>query len=540
MIEKYELSILLEKYGINPKKIVDKNENILTYGEYIDINNTLDYLVNELKINIIYIEKCPSIMYLNVNSIKSNVKFLKKNKIRFSSVENCLHVLSTTPEQLEETYEYVERKYGVNAIEKITSILSVPKDKIIDIENLNIPNINKDDILSIAVGVNDIKEIIKIIQSKEFKDYPELFTSTVLAHAKLEDIIKIINSEEFKKHPELFTSTVLAYAKLEDIIKIINSEEFKKHPELFTSTVLAYAKLEDIIKIINSEEFKKHPELFTSTVLASAKLEDIIKIINSKEFKKHPELFTSQVLAYAKLEDIIKIINSEEFKKHPELFTSEVLAHAKLEDIIKIINSEEFRKYPELFTSEVLARAKLEDIIKIINSKEFKDYPKLFTSEVLARAKLEDIIKIINSKEFKDYPELFTSTVLANAKLEDIKTLLNLPYFKEEKYKHLLTSSLLAKAKTVIKKLPILFEIAMNFEIEDYITTNYLLKSPSQNYAIISYLNDNNLPFVVDGKLNTIFSYQPGVLKKKYNIDLKEIMEMYPLPLKYKEGVKVK
>lgn len=337
MIEKYELSILLEKYGINPKKIIDKNENILTYGEYIDINNTLDYLVNELNINIIYIEKCPSIMYLNVSSIKSNVKFLKKNKIRFSSVENCLHVLSTTPEQLEETYEYVERKYGVNAIEKTTSILRVPKDKIIDIENLNIPNINKNDILSIAVGVNDIKDIIKIIQSKEFKDYPELFTSQVLAHAKLEDIIKIINSEEFKK-------------------------------------------------------------------------------------------------------------------------------------------------YPELFTSEVLARAKL----------------------------------------------------------EDIKTLLNLPYFKEEKYKHLLTSSLLANAKTVIKKLPILFEIAMDFEIDDYITTSYLIKSPSQNYAIISYLNDNNLPFVVDGKLNSMFNFQPMVLKKKYNIDLKEIMEMYPLPLKYEEGEKVK
>ena len=395
MIEKYELSILLEKYDINPKKIIDKNENILTYGEYIDIDNTLDYLVNELNINIIYIEKCPSIMYLNVSSIKSNVKFLKKNKIRFSSVENCLHVLSTTPEQLEETYEYVERKYGVNAIEKTTSILSVPKDKIIDIENLNIPNINKNDILSIAVGVNDIKDIIKIIQSKEFKDYPELFTSTVLAYAKLEDIIKIIQSEEFKKHPELFTSQVLAYAKLEDIIKIINSEEFKDYPELFTSTVLAHAKLENIIKIINSDEFKKHPELFTS--------------------------------------------------------------------------------------------------------------------EVLARAKLEDI-----------------------------KTLLNLPYFKEEKYKHLLTSSLLAKAKTVIKKLPILFEIAMDFEIEDYITKSYLLKSPSQNYAIISYLNDNNLPFVVDGKLNSMFNIQPMVLKKKYNIDLKEIMEMYPLPLKYEEGEKVK
>ena len=395
MIEKYKLSILLEKYGINPKKIIDKNENILTYGEYIDINKTLDYLVNELNINIIYIEKCPSIMYLNVSSIKSNVEFLKKNKIRFSSVENCLHVLSTTPEQLEETYEYVERKYGVDAIEKITSILRVPKNKIIDIENLNIPNINKNDILSIAVGVNDIKDIIKIIQSKEFKDYPELFTSTVLAYAKLEDIIKIINSKEFKDYPELFTSEVLAHAKLENIIKIINSDEFKKHPELFTS-------------------------------------------------------------------------------------------------------------------------------------------------EVLARAKLEDIIKIINSEEFKNYPELFTSSVLAHAKLEDIKTLLNLTYFKEEKYKHLLTSSLLAKAKTVIKKLPILFEIAMDFEIEDYITKSYLLKSPSQNYAIINYLNDNNLPFVVDDKLNSMFNFYPMALKKKYNIDLKEIMEIYPLPLKYEEGEKVK
>lgn len=80
----------------------------------------------------------------------------------------------------------------------------------------------------------------------------------------------------------------------------------------------------------------------------------------------------------------------------------------------------------------------------------------------------------------------------------------------------------------------------MDFEIEDYITKSYLLKSPSQNYAIISYLNDNNLPFVVDGKLNSMFNFQPMALKKKYNIDLKEIMEMYPLPLKYEEGEKVK
>ena len=50
---------------------------------------------------------------------------------------------------------------------------------------------------------------------------------------------------------------------------MINSKEFKEHPELFTSQTLARAKIEDIQKMIHSEEFKEHPELFTSTTLAS-------------------------------------------------------------------------------------------------------------------------------------------------------------------------------------------------------------------------------------------------------------------------------
>ena len=474
MIENYTLAMLCEKYGIDATKIVKKNNNVLDLGEYSRIDYVLDYLVNELKIDARNIEKCPSILYRNVFQIKKNVIFLKSKEISFSDIETCLHVLTAEADELKNTYNYVLEKYGLSAIERITSVLSVPVSIIKDIESLNIGFENPSDNLVIAVGIE--------------------WGST-----NIEEIVKIINSEEFKAHHELFTSQTLAHAKLEDIKAIINSEGFKAHPEIFTSQTLAYAKIKDIKAIINSEEFKAHPELFTSTTLAHAKLEDIKAIINSEEFKAHPELFTSQTLAHAKLEDIKAIINSEEFKAHPELFTSTTLAHAKLEDIKAIINSEEFKVHPELFTSTTLAHTKL-----------------------------EDIKAVITSEEFKAHPELFTSQTLAYAKLEDIKKLLQMDLWNNSKYANLLTSSIVAKSKQALKKIPILIKLAENYGFEECLNTKFLLHSPSQNYALIGYLKENDIPLIINGKLNSIFGYQPGVLKKKYNIDLNILMDMYP------------
>ena len=459
MIGNYTLAMLCEKYGIDATKIVKKNNNVLDLGEYSRIDYVLDYLVNELKIDARNIEKCPSILYRNVFQIKKNVIFLKSKEISFSDIETCLHVLTTEVDELKNTYNYVLENYGLSVIERITSVLSVPVSIIKDIESLNIGFENPSDNLGIAVGIE--------------------WGST-----NVEEIVKIINSEEFKAHPELFTSTTLAHAKLEDIKAIINSEEFKAHPELFTSETLAHAKLEDIKAIINSEEFKAHPELFTSQTLARTKLEAIKAIINSEEFKAHPELFTSQTLAHAKLEDIKAIINSEEFKAHPELFTSETLAHAKLEDIKAIINSEEFKAYPELFTSQTLA----------------------------------------------------------HAKLEDIKKLLQMDLWNNSKYANLLTSSIVAKSKQMLKKIPILIKLAENYGFEECLNTNFLLHSPSQNYALIRYLKENDIPLTINGKLNSIFGYQPGVLKKKYNIDLNILMDRYPFneqELYEKEGLNI-
>ena len=152
----------------------------------------------------------------------------------------------------------------------------------------------------------------------------------------------------------------------------------------------------------------------------------------------------------------------------------------------------------------------------------------MFTSETLAHAKLEDIKAIINSEEFKAYPELFTSQTLAHAKLEDIKKLLQMDLWNNSKYANLLTSSIVAKSKQMLKKIPILIKLAENYGFEECLNTNFLLHSPSQNYALIRYLKENDIPLIINSKLNSIFGYQPGVLKKKYNIDLNILMDMYP------------
>ena len=441
MIEEYSLKLLCDKYGVSKENIVNKNNNILTYGEYEDIDKTLDYLINELKVSKANIEKCPSILYRNVNAIKDNIDFLKQKDVSFSSIESCLHVLSSEPDSLKDTYDYVEENYGKESINRNTSVLSCPKDLVIAVEELGL---NKDWNLVIASCIK-----------------------------------------------------------------------------------FGFTTLEEVEDIVNSIEFKKYPELFTSQTLAYGNIKEIQEMINSKEYKEHPELFTSQTLAHGSIKEIQEMINSEEFKKYPELFTSETLAHGNIKEIQKMINSEEFKKYPELFTSTTLAHARIEDIQKMINSQEFKKYPELFTSTTLAHAKIEEIQEMTNSQEFKEHKELFTSQTLAHAKIEDIQKLLEMSYWNDARYKDLLTSSVAAKSKQMITKLPVLFKMAEYYKIDGYLTTTFLILSPSQNFALINYLNDNNIPLIENDKLNMVFGKQPGVLKKKYGIDIKEQMLKY-------------
>lgn len=58
MIEYDELTLILEKYGIDPKTVINNNANVLIKGEYKDIEATIKYLVEELNISAKNIEIC--------------------------------------------------------------------------------------------------------------------------------------------------------------------------------------------------------------------------------------------------------------------------------------------------------------------------------------------------------------------------------------------------------------------------------------------------------------------------------------------------
>ena len=88
MIGEYTLEMLCKKYNLSKDKIINKNENVLTYGEYKEIDETLNYLVNILEISSTNIEKCPSILYRNVGAIRENISFLKQTEIKFNNVES--------------------------------------------------------------------------------------------------------------------------------------------------------------------------------------------------------------------------------------------------------------------------------------------------------------------------------------------------------------------------------------------------------------------------------------------------------------------
>ena len=122
---------------------------------------------------------------------------------------------------------------------------------------------------------------------------------------------------------------------------------------------------------------------------------------------------------------------------------------------------------------------------------------------------------------------MFTSTTLSHAKLEDIQKLLQLPYWNDEKYERLLNSSVIANSKSMLKKLPNLIKLAEYYEIDEFINYKYLKNSPSQNFALINYLLENNIPLIVNNKLNSVFYITSGFLKKKHGIDLKVEMLKY-------------
>ena len=272
MIEAYTLESLLKKYGIDATKVINKNNNILEYGEYQDIDKTLNYLVKELHINARNIEKCPSIMYKAVNNIKENYEFLITTKINTGNIETTLHILNTNPKNLKETYNYVLNNYGIEYINRITSILSTSIDRIKQIEGLFN---DKSLVISAAISRNSMDEIKRIIKVCNKNNIP--ITSSVFKKTseEIERIIKVCRENNIPITGSVFHKTA------EEIEKII--EVCRKNNIPITSSVF-HKTAEDIEKIIKPIGTYKKKAVFIKEI-ATKLINDNIKVIpNDREY----------------------------------------------------------------------------------------------------------------------------------------------------------------------------------------------------------------------------------------------------------------
>ena len=467
MIEQTDLMKLLESYKIDYKKVM--TDKVLDKGEYFGIKHVLEYLVNELKIYPKNIEKCPSILYLNVNEVRKNYEFLKQQKINISDVETCLHVLSTDNKDLKETYYYVLENYGLMTINRTTSILSCNKDRIIDIEKYGL---SKDVTISASISRRTIYEIEEII--KICKKYNIEITGSIFMKGA-EEIEKII--EVCKKYNIEITGNVF-YKSAEEIEKII--EICKKYNIEITGSVFMKSA-DEIEKII--EICKKYNIEITGSVFMKG-AEEIEKIIEICK-KYNIEITGSVFLKSA--EEIEKII--EVCKKY-NIGVMVTVFRQSAEEIEKII--EICKKYNIEITGSVFLKSaeEIEKIIEICKKYDIEVTGSVFLKKSSSLQKTIDFI-------IENYDERYLTPLIIAKEPKHLSEVM--PYLDSLGVLEFIINS--ASILTLTKE-----------EIE-------------KRVEIIKLLGED---IVKNGKFNSVFGMNKTRLNKKLN-SYKDNDVIYPL-----------
>ena len=251
MINRIQFEEICNKYGLDSKKLIKNNENVLEKADYNSICYVLDFLRDTLKVSPNNIEKCPSILYLKIEAIKENWNFLNEKKINTRDVATCLHILSTEPEQLKKTYEYVsdENRYGKKYIEQITTILRVPVERIQEIEE-KCPELTKENILSAAISrkdIDEIKKIIKICQKNKIEVTGSVFNRTA---EEIEKIIEVCKKNKIELTGNVFLKSA---EEIEKIVEVCQKNKIEVTGSVFKRTA---EEIEKIVEVCQKNKIK--------------------------------------------------------------------------------------------------------------------------------------------------------------------------------------------------------------------------------------------------------------------------------------------
>ena len=331
MVNRKQLEEICNKYGLDSKKLIKNNENVLEKADYNSICYVLDFLRDTLKVTPNNIEKCPSILYLKIEAIKENWKFLNEKKINTRDVETCLHILSTDPEQLKKTYEYVsaENRYGKKYIEQITTILRVSVERIQEIEE-KCQELTKENILSAANSRKDVDEIKKIEQVCKENGIEITGSVFLRTAAEIKEIVEVCKENKIEITGSVFKRTA---AEIKEIVEVCKENGIEATGSVFFKTATEIKGIvevckENIIEITgsifvkNSKQLKENIEYikqnygeeYLTTLIVSKNLKHLQKTL--------PYLQSIGVLEIIKTSASILMLTVEEIKERQAFIES--------------------------------------------------------------------------------------------------------------------------------------------------------------------------------------------------------------------------
>ena len=350
MVNREQFEEICNRYGLDSKKLIKNNENVLEKADYNSICYVLDFLRDTLKVTPNNIEKCPSILYLKIEAIKENWNFLNEKKINTRDVETCLHILSTDPEQLNKTYEYVsdENRYGKKYIEQRTSILSVPVERIQETEE-KCSELTKENILSAANSRKDVDEIKKIEQvckDNEIEVTGNVFLRTA---AEIKEIVEVCKENGIEVTGSVFLKTA---EEIKEIVEVCKENGMEATGNVFRRTA---AEIKEIVEICKENGIEVTGTVFRRT---AAEIKEIVEVCkengieitgsifskNSKQLKENIE-YIKQNYGEEYLTTLIVSKNLKHLQKTlPYLQSIGVLETTKTSASILLLTLEEIKE----------------------------------------------------------------------------------------------------------------------------------------------------------------------------------------------------
>ena len=322
MVNRKQFEEIYNKYGLDSKKLIKNNENVLEKADYNSICYVLDFLRDTLKVTPNNIEKCPSILYLKIEAIKENYNFLKEKEINMKAVEICLHILSTEPSQLKRTYEYVsdEKRYGKKYIEQISSILRVPVERIQEIEE-KCQELTKENILSAANSRKDVDEIKKIEQVCKENGIEITGSVFLRTAAEIKEIVEVCKENGIEVTGSVFKRTA---AEIKEIVEVCKENGIEVTGNVFSRTA---AEIKEIVEVCKENGIEATGSVFYRT---AAEIKEIVEVCKENGIEATGSVFLRTA---AEIKEIVEVCRENGIEVTGSVFKRTA---AKIKEIVEV------------------------------------------------------------------------------------------------------------------------------------------------------------------------------------------------------------